>query len=150
MTDFATVSFISVENADGLVLFRWQGYQPGAVIDGHEFYPFNLGAIVDASNGGSDSVQVQLPMTLEAYALLDIGVTERLVVDISMYMFTPNTDGTMPAAKTLVAGYHGEIVGGNMDTSSVVLEIGSRLDAVEAQVPTRVFTTVLVGTPPKL
>jgi len=150
MTDFATASFVSIQTASGTALHRWQGYQPGAVIDGHEFYPFNLGAIVDASNGGSDSVQMQLPMTGEAYALLTPGVTARHVVDISMFMFTPNADGTMPAAKTLVAGYHGEIVGGNMDTSSVVLEIGSRLDAVEAQVPTRVFTTVLVGTPPKL
>jgi len=150
MTNFATASFLTVKTAAGAVLYRWQSYQPGSAIDGHSFYPFSTGEMVEAGSGAADSLQIEFPMTSEAFGLLRNGLPMRYLIEAALYFFEPTADGLMPVTKTLAAAFQGEVIGGSATESNVVVEIGSRLDAVEAHVPVRIFTAALVGTPPKL
>ena len=150
MSDFAIAAFITLAKADGTILQKWQSFQPGAVVDGFTFAPFGVSAIQDASSGSAGSMQVQLPISGEAWALVADGIDLRHAADVSLEMFTPNADGTMPASRQVVARYLGEIIGGTISATTVVIEIGDCLDAVEAQAPHRIYTVALVGTPPKL
>ena len=150
MSNFALAAFITLTKANGTLLHKWQSYQPGTVVDGFAFAPFSVSAIQDASSGSAGAMQVQLPISGEAWAIVANGVDMRYAADVSLEMFVPNTDGTMPPSRQVVARYVGEIVGGTINATTVVVEIGDCLDAVEAQAPHRVYTVALVGTPPKL
>lgn len=137
--------FLELQRADGTRLHAWQNHWPGQTVDGHSFYPFNVGEISTTSDGGEDSAALGLPLTAETLSLADSGIRERYLAVITSYSYQPDS----PTAKTRVAGYYGQIVGAEITESGVALSIGCAVDAVEAQVPARVYTTVLVGTPPK-
>jgi hypothetical protein len=137
--------FIEIKQAAGTRVYAWQNHWPGQTVDGHTFYPFTLGEISGSSNGADGAVSLALPPTAEALALADGGIPGAYLAVVTSYSYLPAT----PTAKTRVAGYYGQIVGATVTPEQVELEIGCAVDAVEAQVPARIFTTTLVGTPPK-
>lgn len=137
--------FLELQRADGARLHAWQNHWPGQAVDGFSFYPFTLGEIRTSNDGGDDAVTVALPLTAETLQLADGGIREQCLAVITSYSYAPDA----PTAKTRVAGYYGQVVGAEVTTGGVALLIGCAVDAVEAQVPARLFTTVLVGTPPK-
>lgn len=159
MTTFATFVTMRVRNGGNIQQFAWQSYEPGynyvAGGVGYTFRPFTISDIVEASSGSAASMQVQLPLSSESLKLLEDGlyVQGPWRVDVNVYQFTPSGAGllsTSTSAKTLLASFFGEMVGGSVDETSVTIELGNRVDAVEVQIPARVFSRNLTGRPPKL
>tara|TARA_R110000772_G_scaffold118560_2_gene224203 strand:- start:602 stop:1054 length:453 start_codon:yes stop_codon:yes gene_type:complete len=146
----ALAQFVHIQTAAGSTLFRWQNFWLTYTVDSHTYYAFAPGSIASSQDGAASEVSIEVPLNSENITLLENGASLKYTADISMYKFTPTADGSPPASKTKVAGFFGQIVGGSLSDTSISLSIGTSLDAVEAQIPPRIFTSLLIGIPPKL
>lgn len=137
----ALAHYVRIQTTAGVVLHDWQNHWTGTA----DFFPFTLGEIRVGTDGGDDAASLTLPLMPVTLMLADQGIRNQYLVTITSYRYDP----VAPAARTRIAGYYGQIVGAEIGMTSISLSIGCAVDAVEAQVPARVFTTALVGTPPK-
>lgn len=159
MTAFATFATVQIKNAGNIQQFAWQNYEPGYnyIVGGvgYVFRPFTISDIVEASSGSAASMQIQMPISSESVKLLKDGlnVSGPWTVEVVVRMFAPKSDGklsTSTSVKTTIASFQAEMIAGSIDEKSVTIEVGTRLDAVESQIPPRIFSANLVGRPPKL
>jgi len=144
-------AFMTIRKADyTTVVARYQSYWPGQTVDNHSFYPFNANAILSNASGGQESLSIELAPTQGTVAIAEAGLVQGYLVELAFYQFTPAADGSPPASKTLFATFIGELSSVSQNENSITFNIGSTLNAVEAQAPPRKFTTTLIGSPPKL
>lgn len=141
--------FLTVKDAAGRVLHRWQNYWIDETVDGHSFGSFSVAALISKVSSGKESIQIQLPPTQANLALAESGLQGFYTMTVEQYQFLPPATG-LPGAKTKIASFTGECQSAVFDVSSVVLTIGSNLDSTESQAPPRKFTSTLIGSPPKL
>lgn len=141
--------FLTVKNAAGTVLYRWQNYWINETVDGHSFASFSVAALISKVSSGAESVQIQLPPTKANIGLIESGLQLLYTARVEQYQFLPPTTG-LPGSKTKIGSFTGEFQSAVFNTSSVVLTIGSNLDSTESQAPPRKFTSTLIGSPPKL
>lgn len=144
-------AFITIRQSDYTsVVARYQNYWPGQTVDDYSFYPFNVNAILSNASGGQDSLSVDFAASPSIITIAEDGLVLGYLVEIAFYQFAPALDGGLPASKTIFATFIGELASVSQGESDITFNIGSTLNAVEAQAPPRKFTTVLIGSPPKL
>lgn len=144
----ALATYLHVTTAAGADVYKWQSFWPDQTVDDHTFYPFDIGSLLSARNSAETDLEVRLPMNATTVALAETGIEDGYLATVTLYKFTLAAGETLPASKTAIAGYTGQIIGASLDQIVLTLVLGSPLDAREAQAPPRRFTTNLVGTPP--
>jgi hypothetical protein len=150
MSSFSVAQFVAISAADGTRLHSWQNAWIDRTVNGHTFYPVGLSSLVDATGGEFVSVAMTLPLGSDAMQLLDQGIDGRYQVLIEEFKYDGSLDAIDPTAGVKTASFYGEVIGGSINATSAQIQVGSRLDAVEGQMPARLYTAVLVGRPPKI
>lgn len=148
MSTTALAQFLEITSGSTRIV-AYQNYWPGQTVNGYTHYPFQTGGIVADSNGGQTSFSVTLPATKEAVTLLENAIASNYLGRIQIYQFDPPANNTLPATRTLVAQFDGEVIAGSATQTEVTLTLGSSLDPVGAQVPPRKYTSTLVGELPR-
>jgi len=146
----AIAEFLHVYTSTGTTIYKWQSFWPGQTVDAHTFYGFQLDPMLSGRSGQQPELLVRLPLNATTLTLLEDGISNRYLATASPYQFTPPAGGGLPATKTLIASFTGEVNDGQLDQINLSMVIASSLISTEAQVPHRRYTTTLVGTPPKL
>lgn len=147
----ALCQFLDLKNASGTVLKKWQSYWINETVSGYGFSAFNSSALISRVSAGAESLDIELAATKANLELTEKGLRDYYVATINQYQFLPPASGTgSTAARSLVASFTGEFQSATVTESTITITIGSNLDSSESQVPPRMFTTALAGTPPKL
>nr|BAR34298.1 putative phage minor tail protein [uncultured Mediterranean phage uvMED] len=141
--------FLTVTDASGTVLDRWQNYWINETVDGFAFAPFNVAGLISKVSSGAESVEIQFPATPDNATMIELGMQLYYIATIEQYQFLPPVSG-VPSSKTKIGFFTGEFQSAEFNESSLLLGVGANLDSTESQVPPRNFTTVMVGFPPKL
>ena len=141
--------FLTVTDASGTVLNRWQNYWINETVDGHAFAPFNVAGLISKVSSGAESVEIQFPATSDNATMIELGMQLYYIATIEQYQFLPPVSG-VPSSKTKIGFFTGEFQSAEFSAALLALSIGANLDSTETQVPPRNFTTVMVGFPPKL
>jgi hypothetical protein len=130
-----------------------QNYYQGTTItsDGvdYQYLDFSTGDIVADRSADSGSLQVTLPAITTAVLMVEQGIANGYLGELTIYRFTAETGpAAPPLGQTVLLTFIGEVIGGgsNFD-STVTLELGSALAPLGSQVPSRRFTSELVGIP---
>jgi hypothetical protein len=144
----ALATYLQITTAAGTNIYKWQSFWPDQTVDTYTFYPFDIGSLLSARNSEQTDLQVRLPMNATTVTLAETGIEDGYLATVTLYKFTLAAGQTLPASKTAIASYTGQIIGASLDQVELTLTLGSPLDAREAQAPPRKFTTNLVGTPP--
>lgn len=133
-----------------------QNYYQGEAItqDGvsYQYLDFSMGDIVVDRSADYNSLTITLPAITTAVLTVEQGIASGYLADLTIYRFTAEAGPTSPpVGQTTLLEFIGEVVGGgsNFDTT-IDLEIGSALAPLGSQVPPRLFTSALVGTPCRL
>lgn len=148
MSTTALAQFLEIKSGSTRIA-AYQNYWPGQTVNGYAHYPFSTDGIVADGNGGQTSFSVTLPATKEAVTLLENAIANNYLGRIQIYQFDPPADNTLPAVRTLVAQFDGEIIDGTTTQTEVTLTLGSSLDPIGAQIPPRKYTSTLVGELPR-
>ena len=144
MSAVALAMFLRVGNG-----FNVQNYWHDQVVDGCQHYPFNGDGIVSSRGSAQDTYELTMPVSAESISLVENGLANGWTATVELYQFAPVAGGAPPSSKTLISKYAGEIIGGTVNETTVSIELGSSLDPVGSQIPPRVYTTTLVGEPPR-
>ena len=143
------VQYLTIKDALGEVLHKWQNCWVGQTVDGHEFAMFNVPMLISQVSAGAESLSIQLPVSQSNVGIVEVGLQLYHVATVEQYQNTPPVSGT-PEAKQKVAAFTGEFESAEIADISIGLSIGLNLDSTESQLPIRTFTTTLAGSPPKL
>jgi len=141
--------FLTIKDATGKALYKWQNYWIGQVVSGHNFAPFNVPALISQVTAGAETISIEIPADQGSINLADKGLQSYYIAQVDQYQFVPPVSG-LPSSKTKVASFTGEFQSATITDTSISIEIGANLDSTESQVPVRTFTTILAGSPPKL
>jgi hypothetical protein len=148
MANIALCQYMRVFDSSN-TYYRWQNFYIGQAIEGYEHRPFIAGMIDVTSTGDQNSMQVTMAPSAEALSLVETALTNAHLVEIKIYK-VPHANLSSPAGKVLIAQFIGEVVSGSVNDGQLIMELGSSLDPIGAQVPPRKFTTTLIGEPPRL
>lgn len=141
--------YLTVKDAQGKVLIKWQNGWINQTVDGHAFGPFNVAAMISQISSGTESISIDLPVSQDNVDLVQNGLQSYYVATVEQYQYLPPVSG-LPQSKTKVAAFTGEFESAEITDAAIVLDIGLNLDTTESQLPIRTFTTILAGSPPKL
>jgi hypothetical protein len=131
---------------------RWQSYYVNTSVTWDSapwsYQPFDADGITAGGVESESSISVALPATTSAVDAVLTALNEARLVELRMYEFdTLFGNSTPQASQNLIASYIGEVVNVSGTFTSIVMELGSSLSPVGAQVPPRKFTTRLIGVP---
>ena len=143
-------AFLTVRQKDyNTIVAQYQNYVP-ATIYGHEFAPFNAGAITSNVSGGQQSFTIEFGLQAGIEQLVDDSGPNEYIFDCELKEFAPPPDGSIPSAGGTFARFIGELLSAVKTDSSITVEVGTSLDPVKAQAPPRKMTNTLVGEPPQI
>jgi len=150
----AQSQFLRIYSGD-VTYDRWQSYYANSTVtwEGAQwtYQPFDADGIVAGNVESESSINVTLPATTDAIESVLAALDEARLVELQMYEFdTILGNATPQVAQNLIASYVGEVVSANGTFTSIVMELGSSLSPVGAQVPPRKFTSRLIGVPCRL
>lgn len=148
MSEFFLAPFIEIDDASGTRLHSWQCSWLNQSGSGYSFMPFDISSLLDATGGEFADVTLTLPLTTATLSLAENGIANQYRCLISLYQY--GTLPVAPATGTLVASFYGRLIGATASETGITLSVGNRLDAVEGQMPARLYTAALVGQPPKV
>jgi hypothetical protein len=131
---------------------RWQSYYVNTNVTWESaawsYQPFDADGITAGGVESESSISVALPATTNVIESVLAALNEARLVELRMYEFDTILGNASPqAGQNLIASYLGEVVSANGTFTSIVMELGSSLSPVGAQVPPRKFTTRLIGVP---
>ena len=143
------VQYLTVKDALGEVLNKWQNCWINETVDNHAFAPFNVPMLISQVSAGAESITIELPVSQNNVNLVQQGLQSYWVATVEQYQYLPPVNG-VPQVKEKVAAFTGEFESAEISDLAIVLVIGLNLDSTESQLPIRTFTTILAGSPPKL
>ena len=134
---------------------RWQSYYVNTSVsyDGAvwAYQPFDADGITAGEVQSETSISVRLPATTNAIEVALQALDEARLAELRLYEFDTLLGNSTPQdGQTLSASYLGEVVNVSGTFSSILLELGSSLSPIGAQVPPRLFSTSLIGAPCQL
>ena len=134
---------------------RWQSYYVNTSVsyDGAvwAYQPFDADGITAGEVQSETSISVRLPATTNAIEVALQALDEARLAELRLYEFDTLLGNSTPQdGQTLIASYLGEVVNVSGTFSSILLELGSSLSPIGAQVPPRLFSTSLIGAPCQL
>jgi hypothetical protein len=141
--------FLTIKDASGKVLHKWQNHWAGQTVLGFSFKPFTVTSLLSRVSAGAESAQIDFPSVKDISDLIETGMSFLYVATVEQHQYTPPVSG-LPSSTRKLASFTGEFQSAEFNESTCSLEIGANLDATESQAPPRSFTTDLVGFPPKL
>jgi len=145
----ALAQFLTIKNANGNILRRWQNHWIDQAVDDHDFFPFNCSSLMSKVSSGELAITISFPVSTANRELIEDGLNQFFVAQVDQYQFLPPASG-LPSTKTLVASFTGEFEKASTTATSMQVSVGANLDSTESQAPPRQFTTALAGKPPKL
>lgn len=133
---------------------RWQSYYVGEAVTWENalwgYEPFDIDGITVGEVQSESSISVTLPATTSIIESVSAALEESRLAELRIYEFDTTLGAGPQASQALIASYVGEVVGVRGSFTSIVMELGSSLSPIGAQVPPRTFTTQLIGSPCKL
>jgi hypothetical protein len=146
----AQSQYLRIYDTGGTTYQRWQSYYGNATVSfasaSWEYVPFIADGFTAGVSGDETDISVSAPAIAPVISAFEAAIRNGRLVELSIYQFDPTLGNDTPqAGQTLVAGYTGQVVGGSGGLTSLMLQLGSALSPVGAQLPPRKFTTALIG-----
>jgi hypothetical protein len=134
---------------------RWQSYYVNSNVtwDGGSwtYQQFDSDGITAGGVESEESITVTLPAVTTVVDAVLAALNDARLVELRMYEFDTLLGNNNPqSGQSLIATYIGEVVGASGGFTEIIMELGSALSPVGAQVPPRKFTTRLIGVPCRL
>ena len=139
-----TASFLTIY-AGGVPIVQWHNYKGGPNIDGHTFVDFSHNEMVVSTLSTSAPLQVSIPNRQDTAEFALKAFRFGLAVEVTLYGFTPQTDGAIPPTKTLLETLEGVAIDATETPSEITLEIGSEAPSNGVQVPPAPFDVAALG-----
>jgi len=147
MADIALGVFLTIRQPAGPAVYhRWQNYW-STTVDSYVFKQFDVDGLKETGIGGEAGVQFLVPATAEMMTFVNL-VMER--GDLFYFDLCEVVPGNAPNRGTIMDSFVGQPLEAAASNSTITLSIGTMLDPVTAQFPPRLYTSTLVGIPPKL
>lgn len=139
--------FLTIKRPNSSTVYhRWQNFWR-VTVDGHQFQPFDADGLKEVGIGDDVGVQFSVPATSGMMKLVDLAMSRGDIFQFDLCEMTP---GGAPSRGTVIDSFVGQPLSAVASDSVISLSIGTMLDPVTAQFPPRLYTSTLVGTPPKL
>ena len=137
----------------GTTYQRWQNLYPGQTLAGDWYYlPFEVGAFNAAVSGADQAtIQLNLPGLSEVAAVIEDALSPpQWLAEVRLLELDQSPTAIAPPLDEIeICKFIGQIIGAS-GHETIILELGSALASVGAQVPPRLFTPKLTGYPPRL
>ena len=115
------------------------------------YQPFDADGITAGEVQSESSISVRLPATANVIDAALLALNDARLAELQIYEFdTLLGNNTPQAGQSLIASYLGEVVNVSGGLTAIEMELGSSLSPIGAQVPSRSFTSKLIGSPCKL
>lgn len=114
----------------------------------YEYYPFEFEGLIESSAIGGQNINLMLPATQRSMDMFLKAAYKDYLVEVKVFEFDNRLGVDAPqTGQVLISSFFGKV--GKMSGSFAVLnvELGTALDPIGAQVPTRTYNTTLVGAP---
>lgn len=146
----AQSQYLRIYDTAGVTYQRWQSYYANTAVSwdstSWQYVPFIADGFTAGLSGDETDISVAAPATSVVMDAFLAAIRRGHLVELSIYQFdtiygndTPQTD------QELVARVIGQVVGGSGGLTSMVIQLGSALSPVGAQIPPRKFTTAIMG-----
>jgi hypothetical protein len=134
---------------------RWQSYYVSTSVSYGgavwAYQPFDADGITAGEVQSESSISVRLPATANVIDAALLALNDARLAELQIYEFdTLLGNNTPQAGQSLIASYLGEVVNVSGGLTAIEMELGSSLSPIGAQVPSRSFTSKLIGSPCKL
>lgn len=145
----AQSQFLKIYDAAGVVYARWQNYY-GTIVPWNsqswQDVSFSAeGATEGAGNQESDITVTAIATTLTAQVIERSILTGRFA-ELTVYQFDPAYGNLIPQAnQQLITQYAGQIIGGGGGLTDITMQIGPSVALANLTVPTRKFTSAIMG-----
>jgi hypothetical protein len=151
----AQSQFLRIYDTAGVTYQRWQGYYGNLTVTWDEaqwqYVPFRADGFTEGISGNEANISIQAPAITTVVAAFERAITDGQLVELSTYQFDTNFGNDAPqTAQTLIGRYVGQVTGGSGGLTSLILQLGSAVSPVGAQIPPRKFTTAIMGKGAKL
>lgn len=129
---------------------RWQSYYANATITWDskpwQYVPFVADGFTEGVSGDESNISVRAPAILTVVQAFDAAILAGRLVELSTYQFDPLFGNDAPQSnQTLIGQYVGQVAGGAGGLTTMMLQLGSAISPVGAQIPPRTFTTAIMG-----
>jgi hypothetical protein len=114
----------------------------------YNYFPFEWNGVGESSVLGGQTVSLRMPATSLAISCFETAFKERQLCLVSTYEFDTRLGvDDVPSSQTLIAEFLGYISSMNGSFTELIVELGSTLAPIGAQIPSRTATNSLVGVP---
>lgn len=130
---------------------QWQNFWMDKTVAGYAPKRFNTSAIFLNRTADEGGITLSMPALADDIGFILAAIEGEYLADVQLYEqriseFLPNEFSDM----TLIGRFVGEIQTMQMNVTSMSVEIGAAIDAVNGEIPGRRITTSLVGRLPAL
>lgn len=145
----AQSQFLKIYDSAGVVYARWQNYYGNTVTwGGYSWQSISFsaeGATEAAGSQESDVTVTAIATTLTAQVIERSILTGRFA-ELTVYHFDPAYGNSVPqTGQQLITQYAGQIIGGGGGLTDITMQIGPSAALANLTVPTRKFTSVIMG-----
>lgn len=130
---------------------QWQNFWIGSTVDGFASKSFNTSEILLNRTADEGGITLQLPTLADDIAFVLNAIEKEYLADVQLY--EQKLTSEMPTSfgqMAMIARFVGEVQSMQMNLTSMTVEIGSAVDAINGEIPGRRITTSLVGRLPSL
>ena len=127
-------------------LFKWQNFFVNQTVDGFEHYPFMTSSAVVNRTASEGGFAIQLALTQANLTYFEAAINEQFLIEVEMYEL-PIAAVTAAdfSTATRVARFIGETMQMSCTMEGISVEFGSTIFAFRGDIPSRKYTTSLVG-----
>ena len=152
MSTSAIAIFLEVYDPEtGANKARWQNFFIDRTVSGHVFRSFQSSDILMNRSASEGGVSLEMAATQDNLSLFALGMDSEWMAKVTLYEMPVTT--AMPTNidnAVVIARFLGEILDLSTNLTSLSVEIGTALSAINGNIPGRKITTSLVGRLPTL
>lgn len=146
----AISQYLRINDSAGVTLHRWQNYYGNTTVSWQNeqwlYIPFVAEGITAGISGDESQMTVQAPATALVIDAFQKAIYEGLFAELSIYQFQTQSGNDQPqSGQQLISQFTGQVVGGRATMTNLVMQLGSALSPIGAQVPPRKFTVAIMG-----
>lgn len=146
----AQAQYLKINDVSGTVRHRWQSYYANVSVTWEgaawSYVPFVADGFTEGISGDEANISIAAPAIKTVVGAFDAAIAGGWIVELSTYQFDPEQGNNSPqVGQVLIGRYLGQVTGGGGGLSSMVLQLGSAISPVGAQIPPRIFSTAIMG-----
>lgn len=146
----AQSQYLRIYDTAGITYQRWQSYYANTAVswDGTtwQYVPFIADGFTAGLSGDETDISVAAPATSVVMDAFLSAIRAGHLVELTIYQFdTIDGNDTPQTDQELVARMNGQVVGASGGLTSMIIQLGSALSPIGAQIPPRKFTTAIMG-----